>query len=100
MPESAIVDWLKLPGVAIGSDGMPLIPWDGLQWDTPYEEFPNAHPRSAGCYAKAYRVARENNIPIEKTRSCFDKSEKPCEKCLACINRINAFNDYGKSLRM
>ena len=64
MPESAIVDWLKLPGVAIGSDGMPLIPWDGLQWDTPYEEFPNAHPRSAGCYAKAYRVARENNIPL------------------------------------
>ena len=64
MPESAVVEWLKLPGVAIASDGMPLIPWDGLKWDTPYEDLPNAHPRSAGAYAKCFRLARENNIPL------------------------------------
>ena len=64
MPESAVIEWLKLPGVAIASDGMPIFPWDGLEWDTPYEELPNAHPRSAGCYAKAFRLARENNIPL------------------------------------
>ena len=64
MPESAIVEWLKLPGVAIASDGMPIVPWDGLKWDTPYEELGNAHPRSAGCYAKAFRLGRENNIPL------------------------------------
>ncbi len=64
MPESAVVEWLKLPGVAIASDGMPLIPWEGLEWDTPYEDLPNAHPRSAGAYAKCFRLARENNIPL------------------------------------
>jgi hypothetical protein len=64
MPESAIVEWLKLPGVAIASDGMPIFPWDGLKWDTPYEDLPNAHPRSAGAYAKAFRLGRENNIPL------------------------------------
>ncbi len=64
MPESDVVEWLKLPGVAIASDGMPIFPWDGLEWDTPYEDLPNAHPRSAGAYAKAFRLGRENNIPL------------------------------------
>ena len=64
MPESAIVEWLKLPGVAIASDGMPIFPWHGLKWDTPYEDLPNAHPRSAGAYARAFRLGRENNIPL------------------------------------
>ena len=64
MPKSAIVEWLRLPGVAIASDGMPLFPNENLKWDTPYEDLPNAHPRSAGCYAKAFRLGRENNIPL------------------------------------
>jgi len=64
MPESAIVDWLKLPGVSIVTDGMPLVPDDDLTWDTPYEKLPNTHPRAAGSYAKALRLARENNIPL------------------------------------
>ena len=34
------------------------------KWDTPYEDLPNAHPRSAGAYAKAFRLGRENNIPL------------------------------------
>ena len=64
IPESAIVDWIKMPGVAIGSDGMPLIPDDGLTRDTPYEDFPNTHPRFSGAFAKVLRLARENNIPL------------------------------------
>ncbi len=64
MPEEAIIDWVRLPGVAIGSDGMPLLPDDNLKWDTPYEEFPNTHPRFAGSFAKVLRIARENNIPL------------------------------------
>ena len=64
MPESAIVDWLKLPGVSLVTDGMPMLPDDDLTWDTPYDKLPNTHPRGAGSYAKALRLARENNIPL------------------------------------
>jgi len=64
MPESAIIDWLKLPGVTVVTDGMPMIPDDNLTWDTPYDELPNTHPRAAGSYAKVLRLARENNIPL------------------------------------
>lgn len=63
-PEEWIVDWVKLKGVAIGSDGMPIIPDTGLSWDTPYEDFPNTHPRFAGSFAKVLRLARENNVPL------------------------------------
>jgi len=64
MPKEAIVDWIRLPGVAIASDGIPMIPNDNLKWDTPYEELPNTHPRTVGSYAKTLRLARENNIPL------------------------------------
>jgi len=63
-PDSWVADWIKLPGVAIGSDGMPMVPDDGLTWDTPYEDFPNTHPRFSGSFAKVLRLARENNIPL------------------------------------
>jgi len=64
MPESAVLDWLRLPGVSLVTDGMPLVPEDGLTWNTPYDKLPNTHPRAAGTYAKALRLARENNIPL------------------------------------
>ena len=64
MPESAILDWLRLRGVTLVTDGMPMLPDDKLTWDTPYEELPNAHPRGSGSYAKAFRLARENAIPL------------------------------------
>ena len=44
------------------------------------------------------KYAQENDIRIEKTRSCFEKTEIPCGKCLACENRLNAFNEYRKLL--
>jgi hypothetical protein len=63
-PEEWVAEWVKLPGVAIGSDGMPLFPDDGLTWGTPYEDLPNTHPRFSGSFAKVLRLARENNIPL------------------------------------
>jgi len=63
-PEEWVVNWVKMKGVAIGSDGMPLVPDDGLTWDTPYDKFPNAHPRFSGSFAKVLRLARENDIPL------------------------------------
>jgi len=63
-PEEWVANWVKMKGVAIGSDGMPLVPDDGLTWDTPYDKFPNTHPRFAGSFAKVLRLARENNVPL------------------------------------
>lgn len=63
MPPEAIVDWLKMPGVAIASDTMPIAA-DDIGWDTPFEDLPNSHPRGAGSFAKALRMGRENGIPL------------------------------------
>jgi len=63
-PEEWVANWVKLKGVAIGSDGMPLMPDDGLTWDTPYDKLPNTHPRFSGSFAKVLRLARENNVPL------------------------------------
>ncbi|NHI92419.1 MAG: hypothetical protein EAX96_07935 [Candidatus Lokiarchaeota archaeon] len=43
------------------------------------------------------RYAIKETIPIEKTRSCFGNEESPCNDCLACINRNNAFQEFKKS---
>jgi len=64
IPEEAIADWIRLPGVAVGSDGMPMVPNDDLKWDTPYDKLPNVHPRFSGSFAKILRLARENKIPL------------------------------------
>jgi len=63
-PEAWVTDWIKMKGVAIGSDGMPLVPDDGLTWDTPYDKLPNTHPRFSGSFAKVLRLARENNVAL------------------------------------
>ena len=63
MPESAVVEWLKLPGVTIGTDTMPIFD-DSITWDTPYENLPNSHPRGAGSCGKTLRLGRENDIPL------------------------------------
>jgi N-acyl-D-glutamate deacylase len=60
------VDWLKMPGVAIASDTMPIIT-DSITWDTPFEDLPNSHPRGAGSFARALRMGRENKIPLMQT---------------------------------
>jgi len=37
------------------------------------------------------QYAKKCNIPMERTRSCFGANEAPCNKCLACENRNNAY---------
>ena len=64
MPAEAVADWLRMPGVAIGSDGMPLIPDTGLDRNTPFEDLPNTHPRFSGAFAKTLRFGQDNNIPL------------------------------------
>ncbi|MCW8801203.1 MAG: amidohydrolase family protein [Desulfobacter sp.] len=66
MPVSAIVDWLRMPGVALCSDSMPLAP-DNVTWESSYDEAPNSHPRFSGTFARAFRMSRENNIPLMQT---------------------------------
>ncbi|MFW9995501.1 MAG: 7-cyano-7-deazaguanine synthase [Candidatus Odinarchaeota archaeon] len=41
--------------------------------------------------ADLVKYALDNSIPLERTRSCFDKTEEPCGECLACANRMKAF---------
>lgn len=77
MPDSAILDWLRMPGVSIASDTMPIFD-NSITWDTPYEELPNTHPRGAGSCARTLRLGRENNIPLMQSLSQLSyNSAKP-----------------------
>jgi hypothetical protein len=67
IPQTEIVKWLRLPGVSIASDAMP-IPGD-ITWDTPYDELPNTHPRTAGAHALTLQLGRENDIPLMQSLS-------------------------------
>jgi len=61
-PEEEIVQWLGLDGISIASDGLPdLVP---RPLDSDLTQLPNAHPRTAGTYAKALRLARENHLSL------------------------------------
>ena len=61
-PEEEIVQWLGLDGISIASDGLPdKAP---LPLDSDLTQLPNAHPRTTGTYAKALRLARENNLSL------------------------------------
>ena len=63
MPQEEVPQWLMLPGVSIGGDGMPIPPFD-QSWDMPFEELENTHPRTSGAHAKALRLGREHQIPL------------------------------------
>jgi N-acyl-D-glutamate deacylase len=68
MPDSAVVDWLKLPGATIATDTMPIL-GDWITWDTPYDDLPNTHPRGSGSCARTLRLGRENDIPLMQSLS-------------------------------
>jgi hypothetical protein len=72
MPAEVIPDWVAMPGVVMGSDAM-MAPgdWDQFPWDTPYEDLPNLHPRTAGPHGKSLRIARENDIPLMQVLATF-----------------------------
>ena len=62
MPVEEVVKWIGLPGTSIASDGLPDLAPHSL--DTPLASLPNAHPRGAGSYAKALRIARTEGIDL------------------------------------
>ena len=62
MPASDVPKWLALPGVAIASDGIPPLGVGDI--DADLGELPNVHPRAAGTYAKALRLAREHDMDL------------------------------------
>jgi N-acyl-D-glutamate deacylase len=62
MPPEQIPDWLRMEGITMNSDAMPID--SGLAWDTPFENIPGMHPRTAGAHGKTLRVAREEGIDL------------------------------------
>ena len=41
------------------------------------------------------RLAKEYKIPLNLTYSCYSNKEKPCNRCLSCIDRKNVFKIEG-----
>ena len=41
------------------------------------------------------KIAKNHQIPIERSRSCFGKDQTPCNSCLACENRNNAYAQFS-----
>jgi len=73
MPEAEIINWVRLPGIVMASDAMPVPTADfhAQAWDTPYDEIPNIHPRGAGSRGKSLRLAREAGIPLMDVLATF-----------------------------
>jgi len=64
MPPEDAVEWLKLKGTTMASDGMAAENVLLAPWNTPWEKFGNMHPRGAGARAFTLRMGRENDIPL------------------------------------
>lgn len=47
--------------------------------------------------AEIIRYAKKWDIPWERSRSCFEGTEIPCGKCLACENRLKALQQVNDS---
>ncbi|WP_448214253.1 amidohydrolase family protein [Colwellia sp. MEBiC06753] len=61
-------NWLRMPHMTVGSDGMPGASTDGnlLSWDADFSAYAG-HPRTVGARAKTLRLARENGVPLMHT---------------------------------
>jgi 7-cyano-7-deazaguanine synthase len=62
------------------------------EWDWQITS-PNMDPLLSENYGKTEMIkwSFENNIPLEKTRSCYTSGSKHCGKCLTCSRRKEAF---------
>ncbi|MEJ2294316.1 MAG: 7-cyano-7-deazaguanine synthase, partial [Candidatus Lokiarchaeota archaeon] len=49
-------------------------------------------PFSEKTKAEVIKIAQELNVPIDKTWSCYGDFEKPCGRCIPCINRKKAMD--------
>ena len=45
--------------------------------------------------AQVVKIGLSMNVPYELTWTCYEGGEKPCGKCAACIDRIEAFVNNG-----
>jgi len=67
MPEECEKEWIKLPGQVLASDAVPITESPYFLedvFDVPYDKMPNCNPRTAACFGKGLRLARENNVPL------------------------------------
>jgi 7-cyano-7-deazaguanine synthase len=49
-------------------------------------------PLSNKTKGEVIQLAKELNVPIDLTWSCYGDYDTPCGRCLSCINRKNALN--------
>jgi 7-cyano-7-deazaguanine synthase len=49
-------------------------------------------PFSEKTKAEVIQIAQELNVPMDKTWSCYGDFEKPCGRCMPCINRKKAID--------
>jgi len=58
-------NWLAIPHMTIASDSMVGVGADGesLPWDADWTEY-RGHPRTSGTRGKAFRMAREQGVPL------------------------------------
>jgi len=62
--------WLSIPHMTIASDAMAGVGADGqlLPWDADWSEY-RGHPRTSGSRGAAFRMAREQGVPLMFTIS-------------------------------
>ncbi|MCO5724116.1 amidohydrolase family protein [Robiginitalea marina] len=62
--------WLAIPHMTIASDAMAGVGADGnlLPWDADWTEY-RGHPRTSGSHGAAFRMAREQGVPLMFTIS-------------------------------
>jgi N-acyl-D-glutamate deacylase len=62
--------WLSIPHMTIASDAMAGVGEDGklLPWDADWSEY-RGHPRTSGSRGAAFRMAREQGVPLMFTIS-------------------------------
>ena len=66
MPKEDIPKWLKLKHITMANDA--LFPEEAdPDWDTPYDEVGNMHPRTPGARGISLRLGREHGIPLMHT---------------------------------
>lgn len=68
--EAWMNDWLAVPHMTIASDAMAGVGADGklLPWDADWSEY-RGHPRTSGSRGAAFRMAREQGVPLMFTIS-------------------------------
>ena len=62
-----------------------------------YEKIQLVAPFVNSSKADIVKVGLELNVPYHLTRSCYERSDKPCGQCATCLDRARAFELNGVS---